>query len=91
MSKRLPLLIAKVALMSVMFIVGVVFIFSAPAAGERMGHRAVVRNGGSMDGNIHARIVQSNTTAFNTAGMVLAVVGGIGFIASTNAIIKELD
>ena len=90
MNKKLLLLVVEFILMSAMFIVGLVLIFSAPTIGARIGHRAIVR-AGSMDGAAYVRIIESNTTAFNTAGLALTIVGGIGFIIGGNALFKELD
>jgi len=91
MKKRLHLAIVALVVMWVIFAVGLIFIFSAPTIGERMGHQAIVRAGGSMDTAIYQRIASANTTAFNTAGLALTLVGGLGFIVSGSAAYRELD
>lgn len=84
--------IAKRALfsMTVMLIIGLMLILSSTALGSRMGSNAIQRNGGSMDTSQYERIIDTNTSNFQTVGLILSFVGGFGFLLSGFALYNEL-
>ena len=77
-------------IMAIVFMIGIITIFSSPAIGEIFGSKAMQRNGGSMDTRQYERVIDSNTFNFQTIGTVLSLVGGFGILLSGFAIYKEL-
>ena len=82
--------IASLAIMCVMFIVGLVLIFSAPTIGQNAGSAAMRNNGGSMDTSKYERIVDETTASYRIGGLVISLVGGFGLLASGYALYKEI-
>lgn len=76
--------------MTVMLIIGLMLILSSTALGSRMGSNAIQRNGGSMDTSQYERIIDTNTSNFQTVGLILSFVGGFGFLLSGFALYNEL-
>lgn len=72
------------------FIIGLILIFSSASVGQSMGRTAMHENGGSIDTRVYERIINSNTSNFQTAGLVLSLVGGFGVLLSGYALYKEL-
>lgn len=77
-------------IMCVMFIAGLVLIFSAPTIGLNAGNTAIVNNGGSMDTNQFERIIEGTSLSFQTGGLVISLVGGFGLLASGYALYREV-
>ena len=84
--------IAKRALyiMVVMLIVGLILILTSTSIGNKIGSNAIQRNGGSMDTSQYERIIDTNTSNFRTVGLILSLVGGVGFLLSGFALYNEL-
>ena len=76
-------------LMCVLFAIGIILIFSAPAAGQNAGSTAIRNHGGSMDTNQYLRIIESTSDSYRTGGMVISLVGGFGLLASGYILLKE--
>jgi len=74
--------------MCILFIIGIVLIFSAPSAGENAGIRAIQNHGGGMDTNHFVRIIESTTKSYQTGGLVISLVGGFGLILNGYFLIK---
>ena len=83
--------IAAFIVMIAMFITGLVLIFSATPMGQRAVHAEMMRRGGSMDTGTFHIITETTITTYHTAGAVLALIGGAGFIVSGYVLHKELD
>lgn len=77
--------------MVIVLILGFVLIFSSSNIGQYRGDEAVASNGGSMDTSQYERIIESTTNNFETAGLILSLLGGLGFLMSGYALYKELD
>ena len=80
----------SLAIMIFVFIIGCILIFSSPLMGQSFGDKAIQRNGGSMDTSRYERIIDTNTSNFQTVGMILSLVGGFGLLISGFALYKEL-
>ena len=90
MSKKV-ISITVIIVMIVMFIAGMALIFSATSMGQRAAHVEIMRRGGSMDTGTFHIITQTAVTTYHTAGAVLALIGGAGFIVSGYVLHKESD
>ncbi|MBP1925232.1 xanthine dehydrogenase molybdopterin-binding subunit B [Sedimentibacter acidaminivorans] len=77
-------------IMIVMFFIGLILIISSTAIGNKMGHNAIQRNGGSMNTIRYERIIDNSTSNFRTVGLILSLVGGFGFLLSGYALYNEL-
>lgn len=77
-------------IMVMVFIIGIILIFSSPLIGQNLGDKAIGRNGGVMDTSQYHRIIDTNSSTFQTAGLVLSLVGGFGLLLSGFALYKEL-
>lgn len=74
----------------VVFITGIIMIFSSGSNGRSAGHNAIRANGGSMDTSQYERIIESTTTNYRTVGVVLSFFGGMGVLISGVGLYKEL-
>ncbi|MDR7857844.1 hypothetical protein [Tissierella sp.] len=85
-------IIAKRALcvMVAVFVIGLTLVLSSTSIGNRMGHNAMQRNGGVMDTSQYERVIDTNTSNFQTVGLVLSLVGGFGLLLSGFALYNEL-
>lgn len=77
-------------IMGVMLIVGLILILFSTEIGNKMGYNAIQRSGGSMDTSQYERIIDTNTSNFKTVGLILSLVGGLGFLLSGFALYNEL-
>ena len=66
--------------MAVLFLVGIVLLFSAGEIGQQIGSAAIRANGGSMDTEQFYMIIKSSTLSWQLAGAILSLLGGIGGI-----------
>jgi len=80
----------SLCIMAIIFIIGIITIFSSLSIGENFGSKAMQKNGGSMDTSRYERIIDNNTSNFQTIGMILSLVGGFGLLISGFALYKEL-
>lgn len=83
-------IITSLIVMSLLFIGGLIILFSSTAIGQRVGHRELQANGGSMDTTQYYNIISSTTENFRTAGMVISLVGGLGVLLSGYGVYKEI-
>ena len=77
------------SVMCVLFIVGLVLIFSAPSAGQNAGEREIQSRGGSMDTWQLERIITSTTDSYRTGGLVISLIGGFGLLGSGYILLKD--
>ena len=77
-------------IMSLLFLGGLIMLFSSTAIGQNAGHREVQARGGSMDGEQYNNVINSTTENFRTAGMVISLVGGFGVLLSGCGVYKEI-
>ena len=82
--------IASLVIMCVMFIIGLVLIFSAPTIGRNAGNAAIRNNGGGMDTNQFERIIDGTTVSYQMGGLVISLVGGFGLLVSGYTLYKEI-
>lgn len=75
--------------MSMLFIGGLVLLFSSTKIGQEAGHTAIQANGGSMDGQQYNYVINSTSENYRTGGMVIALVGGFGVLISGYELYKE--
>jgi len=80
---------AFLILMCLLFIIGLVLIFSSTSAGQNAGTQAIQNGGGSMDTWAYQRIIESTTNSYRTGGLVISLVGGFGILLSGYALFKE--
>ena len=80
MRNKFHIYIAAVTAMSLMFIVGLVLIFTAPSLGLRAANSELLRHGGFMDTGLYHIILTSSITSYNTGGFVLSLIGGLGLL-----------
>ncbi|MDR0929527.1 MAG: hypothetical protein LBM74_07425 [Oscillospiraceae bacterium] len=78
------------AAMGMLFIIGLVLIFSAPGIGQGAGDAALRANGGGMDTSQYVRIIDGSVQSCRLGGLVMALVGGCGLLISGSALYKEL-
>jgi len=83
--------ITALVLMCAIFVVGLVFIFTAPAIGQNAGQGEIIRGGGFIDTHRYERTINSVTIAFTVGGTVLSLVGGTGILISGCVVLRELD
>jgi hypothetical protein len=83
-------ILTSLIIMSLLFIGGLIILFSSTAIGQRVGHRELQANGGSMDTTQYYNIINSTTENFRTAGMVISLVGGLGVLLSGYGVYKEI-
>jgi hypothetical protein len=76
--------------MVAIFVIGLTLVLSSTSIGNRMGHNAIQSNGGVMDTNKYERIIDTNTSNFQTVGLILSLVGGFGLLLSGFALYNEL-
>ncbi len=76
---------------AVVFIIGIIMIFSSTNIGRNAGHDAIHANGGSMSTSQYERIIESTTANYRTAGVILSLFGGMGVLISGIGVYKELD
>ncbi|MDA3733385.1 hypothetical protein PBV87_18055 [Niameybacter massiliensis] len=77
-------------IMSIIFAIGLIFVFSSVKAGENAGHKAMKNNGGSMDTNAYYRVIDTTTLNYQLIGGVLSLIGGCGVLISGYALYKEI-
>lgn len=77
-------------IMCILFVVGLILIFSSLLIGQNAGDQAISDAGGSMDTNRYNRIIDTTTENYRTGGLVLSLVGGFGVLLSGYALYKEI-
>lgn len=77
--------------MVIVLILGFILIFSSGSIGQKKGDNAVASNGGMMDTSQYERVIESTTNNLRTTGLILSLIGGVGFLISGYALYKELD
>lgn len=82
--------LTSLVIMSVLFIGGLVMLFSSTMMGQNEGHRTIQANGGSMDTQQYYGIINSTTENYRTAGMIISLVGGLGMLISGYGVYKEI-
>ena len=82
--------IVALIVMCVVFIVGLVLIFSAPTMGLQAGNAAVTNNGGSMDTNQFEIIINGTTASYQIVGLAISLVSGFGLLACGYVLYKEI-
>ena len=75
--------------MCLMFVVGLVLIFSSPELGQAAANAAVRRNFGSMDTNQFLLIFEGAISSYRAGGFVLSLVGGFGLLGSGYILINK--
>jgi hypothetical protein len=75
--------------MCLMFVVGLVLIFSSPEMGQTAANAAVRRHGGSMDTNQFLLIFEGAVSSYRVGGIILSLVGGFGLLGSGYILIKR--
>lgn len=80
----------SLSIMVIIFVIGIMLILSSSLIGQSFGDKAIERNGGVMDTSQYHRIIDTNSSNFQTVGMVLSLVGGFGLLLSCFALYKEL-
>lgn len=83
--------IVKIAfvVMCLMFVIGIIFIFSASSIGRNAGNKAIIQNGGQMDTNQFQKIIDETTISYQMGGFVISLVGGIGLLLSGYVLYRE--
>jgi len=74
----------------IIFVVGIILIFTSLSIGQNAGRQAIASAGGSMDTSQYERIVNITSENYRTGGLVLALVGGFGALLSGYAFYKEI-
>lgn len=69
--------------MGIMFVVGLVLIFNVPSFGLRAANNFLVSLGGSMDTAQFHIILTSYIRAYNTGGLILSLIGGLGCLIAS--------
>ncbi|MDF2521414.1 MAG: hypothetical protein K0R84_2042 [Clostridia bacterium] len=82
--------LTSLIVMLILFLVGLIILFSSTSIGENAGGKAIRAHGGSMDTNSYNYIMNSTTENFRTGGMVIAFVGGLGVLISGYGFYKEI-
>lgn len=82
--------LCSLIVMSILFITGLVMLFSSTAAGQSEGSRAMRENGGSMDTQKYYLVIETTVENYRTGGMVISMVGGFGILLSGYALYKEI-
>ena len=76
--------------MGALFIIGLILVFSSGKIGENAGHRAMVKNGGSMDTSAYERVIDTAVLNYQIAGGILSLIGGCGVLLSGCAVYREI-
>ena len=82
--------LTSLIIMSLLFLGGLIILFSSTAIGQRAGHREIQARGGSMDTAQYNNVIYSTTENFRTAGMVISLVGGFGVLLSGYGVYMEV-
>lgn len=82
--------LCSLIIMSILFIGGLVMLFSSTATGQSAGSRAMRENGGSMDTQRYYLVIESTIENYRIGGMVISMVGGFGILISGYALYKEI-
>ena len=89
--KKIQLARQAAVFTAIAFVIGVILILTSAAIGNSMGQSAIESQGGTMDTAQYHRIIDENTANFRSVGLVISIVGGIGFLMSGNALYHELE
>ncbi len=82
--------LCSLIIMSILFIGGLVMLFSSTTVGQSAGARVMRENGGFIDTQKYYSIIDSTTQNYRTGGMVISLVGGLGILISGYALYKEI-
>lgn len=77
-------------LMLVLFISGLVMVFSSTKMGQNEGRKAMQANGGSIDTQKYYTIIDSTSENFRSAGIIISLIGGLGLLISGYGIYNEI-
>ena len=77
------------AVMCVMFVAGLILIFSSPELGSRAADLEVRRRGGSMDTGQFLLIFEGSIASYRTGGFALSLIGGLGLLGGGYVLFKE--
>ena len=88
MNKK-PLTFYVLLLSNVLFIIGMMFIFSAPSKGIKAGDKAITRNGGSIDTSVYQHFIDSTTTSYHIGGAICSSIGAVGILGSAYFYCKQ--
>lgn len=75
----------------IVFVIGLILIFSSSDIGQSKGTKAITENGGVMNTNEYDRIIEDSTTSYRTGGLVISLVGGFGVLISGYSLYSEID
>ena len=77
--------------MCIVFLIGLVLIFTAPSLGRNAASVALQENGGSMDTSQYERIIDHTTVSYQAGGFAIALVGGFGLLLGGYALYKDAE
>lgn len=76
-------------IMSIILIIGFILIFSSSSIGQGFGDLALQNSVFGMDTSQYERIIDTNTSNFQTVGIILSLFGGFGILLSGFALYHE--
>jgi len=82
--------ITALIIMCVVFITGLILVFSAPSIGQNAGEAFVRRQHGSFFMEDRIAIIDNTARSYQLGGFLISIVGGFGIIFSGYALYKEL-
>ncbi len=82
--------VGVIVVMVIIFIIGIVLIFTSSAFGENAANLTLHNNGGTMDTEQFKDIINATVNNFRIFGAILAMFGGAGILLSGYTIYKEL-
>ena len=82
--------ITALVIMCVIFMTGLILVFSAPSIGQNAGEAFVRRQNGSFFMEDRIAIIDNTARSYQLSGSLISIIGGFGIILSGYALYKVL-